>query len=116
MVQEGRMRRPPDTANLTRTDTSPTERSDDNAAPARTVPALAVVLEADRPGAGCFAASLEGVTRVVFARGSERRAQRRGAELTLELPDRRTSKPHAALERDGEGFSITDLGSSNGTF
>ncbi len=105
----------PDSANLSRTDTSP-ERSDDGEAAASAAPVLAVVLEADRPDAGSFLVSLEGIDRVVIGRGSERRSQRRGAELELHLPDRRTSKAHAALDREGAGFVLSDLGSSNGTF
>src|SRR4051812_2518740 len=116
MIETSAMARPQDSANLSRTDTSSsTERSDPAGAPVRAVAALAVVLEADRPEAGAFAVSLEGVTRVVIGRGVERRAVRRGAELGLELPDRRASKPHAALDRAEGGFVISDLGSKNGT-
>src|SRR5262245_29280868 len=110
------MPRPPESANLSRTDTSSTERSDEGGAPARTVAALAVVLEADRLDAGCFVASLDGITRVTIGRGSARRAQRRGSELAVDLPDRRASRPHAALDRERDGFVLSDLGSSNGTF
>jgi transcriptional regulator of acetoin/glycerol metabolism len=110
------MARAADSANLSRTDTSATERSDADEGPRRAVPALAVVLEADRPDAGCFVASLDGITRVVIGRGSERLAKRRGAELTIDLPDRRTSRPHAAVVREGDGWLVSDLGSSNGTF
>jgi transcriptional regulator of acetoin/glycerol metabolism len=101
---------------VSRTDTSPTERSAEGDAPARRTPAIAVVLETDRLEAGCFVASIERVCRVLLTRGEERGARRNGAELTLELPDRRISRPHAALERDGSTFALRDLGSSNGTF
>jgi transcriptional regulator of acetoin/glycerol metabolism len=101
---------------ISKTETSVTEGSGTTSAPPPALPALAVVLEAARPDAGCFACSLQGVTRVVIGRGDERRALRRGAELRLELPDRRASKRHAALEPSGEGFVLSDLGSSNGTF
>ena len=110
------MARPPDSANLSRTDTSATERSDADPAPRRAVAALAVVLEADRPGAGSFVVSLDGITRVAIGRGKGRSAERRGSELNVELPDRRTSRPHASVLREGERWVISDLGSSNGTF
>jgi transcriptional regulator of acetoin/glycerol metabolism len=110
------MARPPGTTSVSRTDTSPTDRSAEAAAPARAIAAIAVVLEADRPDAGALVASLEGVRRVVIGRGAARRAERRGAELTVELPDRRISKPHCALERSAGGFVVADLDSSNGTF
>jgi sigma-54 interacting transcriptional regulator/FHA domain-containing protein len=116
MVEVRVMTRLSESASLSRTDTSTTVSSDASDAEAREIAALAVVLEADRPDAGSFVVSLEGVSRVVIARGALRRAQRRGAELTLELPDRRVSKPHAALERAAGGFVLSDLGSSNGTF
>ncbi|APR87020.1 Flagellar regulatory protein FleQ [Minicystis rosea] len=109
------MARAPEGADASRTDTW-TERSDDRDAEPRSIPALAVVLDTERPTAGCFAVSLAGISRIVISRGPERRAQRRGTELGLELPDRRISKPHATLDRDGDGFVIADLGSSNGTF
>lgn len=105
----------PDSATLSRTDAS-TERSDGAPVALRKRPALAVVLEAERPDAGALILPLDGVTRVVIRRGSERRAERRGAELLLDLADRKVSKPHASLERSGDGFTLSDLGSSNGTF
>ncbi len=105
-----------DATQRSRTDTSSTDRSEHSDGTSRAVPALAVVLETGRPGAGCFAVSLDGVRRVDVVRGAERRAERRGADLVLELPDRRISKLHARIERTPEGFAVTDLGSSNGTF
>jgi transcriptional regulator of acetoin/glycerol metabolism len=99
-----------------KTDTSDTDRPGDSDASPPAIPALAVVIEAARPEAGCFAASLQGIRRVIIGRGSDRRALRHGSELSLELPDRRASKHHAALERAGDGFMLSDLGSSNGTF
>jgi DNA-binding NtrC family response regulator len=110
------MPRRPDPASLSKTDTSPTERSDGVATPARLAPALAVVLEGDRPDAGCFIVSIAGVTRVVLSRGGTRRAGMVGGELIVELPDRRASKSHAALAWEGDQLVLSDLGSSNGTF
>src|SRR5580700_2412897 len=94
---------------ISKTDTSKTEDSGGTGALPPAFPALAVVLEAARPDAGCFACSLQGIERVVIGRGSERRALRHGAELRLELPDRRASKRHAALERGDDGFVLSDL-------
>ena len=113
------MARRPESQPSSTTDTSPTERSDnDDDRPRKRTAALVLVLEADRLDAGSLAVSLDGVRRVVIARGNERAARRKGDELTLELPDRRTSRPHAAIEREREtgAFILTDLGSSNGTF
>jgi transcriptional regulator of acetoin/glycerol metabolism len=98
------------------TDTSSTERSEASEGSSRVVQALAVVLEASRPDAGSFTVSLDGVNRVDIGRGPDRRATRRGAELRLDLPDRRISKLHARIERAPEGFVLSDEGSSNGTF
>lgn len=42
---------------------------------------------------------------------------RDGAQVSLPIRDKRLSRRHAAIQyRAGEGFSITDLGSTNGTF
>lgn len=42
---------------------------------------------------------------------------RDGAQVSLPIRDKRLSRRHAAIQhRDGEGFSIIDLGSTNGTF
>ena len=82
----------------------------------RAVATLVVVLEADRADAGSFAVSLEGIHRVVLGRGERAPHPPYWRGDRARSPDRRASKPHAALERMGDGFVITDLGSSNGTF
>jgi len=116
MVPFGCMARPSDPVSWSKTDTSPTDRADDDVTASRGCAAIAIVLESARPDAGCLVASLEGVTRVLIGRGVERRVARSGQELVIELPDRRISRFHAAVERDDGGFVLSDLGSSNGTF
>ena len=39
----------------------------------------------------------------------------RGREADLTLAEATISRLHAAIERDGEGFTLQDLGSTNGT-
>jgi transcriptional regulator of acetoin/glycerol metabolism len=98
------------------TDTAETLSSDDHARPVRRIPALAIVIEADRVDAGAFVTSLDGVRSVTLQRGRERRADRVGDELVVAVPDRRMSKPHARLELTPAGATVRDAGSSNGTF
>jgi len=74
------------------------------------------VLDADRPTEGALLTPIDGLARIVVQRGRARSVRRDGDELVLELPDRRISKPHLAIERAGDGFVVRDLGSSNGTF
>jgi transcriptional regulator of acetoin/glycerol metabolism len=95
-----------------------TEPSTGEAPRAGASPGLAVVLECDRIDAGGALYPLEGVRTLVFRRGDERRfLPGRGGECVLELPDKRISSRHAALEKQvGGGFRLVDLGSSNGTF
>ncbi len=98
------------------TDTASTLSSDDVTTPGRHIPALAIVVEADRVEAGAWLISLDGVTSVSLQRGRERKAEREGSELVVSVPDRRMSKPHARLELASGGSTLEDLGSSNGTY
>jgi transcriptional regulator of acetoin/glycerol metabolism len=98
------------------TDTASTLSTDDATKPGRKIPALAVVVEADRVDAGAWVVSLDGASSVSLARGKERRAERDGDELVVALPDRRMSKPHARIELAPGGATLRDVGSSNGTF
>jgi sigma-54 dependent transcriptional regulator, acetoin dehydrogenase operon transcriptional activator AcoR len=83
-------------------------------------PWLVVLLECDRPLAGCARYSLDGVDRVTLGRGEARGATRRvsGKMRTLEvrLPGRSLSVLHARLVRVGTSWAIEDLASKNGTF
>jgi adenylate cyclase len=40
----------------------------------------------------------------------------RSAQATVRLSDREVSRRHSQIERDGHGYLLSDLGSSNGTF
>src|SRR5687768_4871379 len=93
------------------TDTASTLSTDDVTKPGRNIPALAIVLEADRADAGSWVVSLDGVASVSLQRGRERRAERVGDELVVSIPDRRMSKPHARLDIAGRGSTLRDLGS-----
>lgn len=80
---------------------------------------LHLSLECDRPWAGGLRASLGGVDAISLGRGESRQVTRRQeGETTLlriEIPDGRMSSEHARLERAPSGWTIEDLGSSNGT-
>ena len=59
--------------------------------------------------------SLAELGEVLIGRGSERTFSRTGPQARLELPDRWISQSHARLVRAGDGWSIVDEGSRNGT-
>ena len=81
---------------------------------------LFLMLEADRPGAGAARYELDDVDEVVIGRGMERSAIRRrvgeSTRLTIELPAPSLSRVHARLYRTIDGWTIEDVGSTNGTF
>lgn len=79
-------------------------------------PALVLALESLRPRALSARYDLHGVTSVVIGRGSERRAERNGAELLLRVPDRWMSSRHARLEPSFGRWVLFDSDSKNGTF
>ncbi|TML88087.1 MAG: FHA domain-containing protein [Actinobacteria bacterium] len=58
--------------------------------------------------------ALDGVRRVELAGG--RTTVGKGAGNDIVLDDPTVSRLHASLEEFGEGWCVTDLGSSNGTF
>jgi DNA-binding NtrC family response regulator len=82
---------------------------------ARPEPYLIIVLECDRPLAGSSRHSLRGIDEVVLGRGEDRRAEREGNRLRLELPSAWMSATHARIRRAGANFQLEDLGSRNGT-
>jgi FHA domain len=79
-----------------------------------------VVMEADRPAAGGARYGLEGVDEVLIGRGEERGAVRDTAggrrRLVVRVPGQWMSSTHARLVRTGDGWTVEDAGSKNGTF
>ena len=81
---------------------------------------------ADDPGSGVKELRVEGPALVVRSGGgragesffpsAERTLIGRSPECDVFLDDVTVSRRHAELVRDGETFTITDLGSLNGTF
>lgn len=60
---------------------------------------------------------LDGQSQVVTQPQQTWLIGRDGAQVSLPIRDKRLSRRHAAIQyRPGEGFCITDLGSTNGTF
>jgi DNA-binding NtrC family response regulator len=98
---------------------SSTVRRDDapfSSATSRTEPHLFLILESARPLAGGARLSLAETDLVTFGRGTERGVVRDGRRLDVRIPDAIASSSHAKLVRDGSGWKLEDLGSTNGTF
>jgi hypothetical protein len=64
----------------------------------RPEPVLVLVLECGRPRAGSVRYRLSDLTGVTLGRGTERRAERAGTELTVRVPDKWMSSRHARIE------------------
>jgi len=84
------------------------------------LPHLFVVLECARPLAGGACLRIEGVDEVVLGRGQARNAaletDKAGKRrIVLTVPDGRMSSRHASITRTNEGWTLADLGSTNGT-
>jgi len=92
-----------------------TRGGQDEVTAGRPAPVLVLLCECDRPLASSSRHALDGLDEVTLGRASERRITRRGAQLEIRVPDERVSKRHARLVRSGEGWSVEDLGSRNGT-
>ncbi len=92
-----------------------TRGGQDDVTAARAAPVLLLLFECDRPLASSSRHALSGLDEVLLGRASERRVARRGGQLEIRVPDERVSKRHARLVRDGDGWSLEDLGSRNGT-
>ena len=83
---------------------------------AQTAPCLFLQIESERPLAGPARYLLHDVLRVLFARGSERRAEIQDGVLRIQVPDGALSSEHAELRKQDRGWVIRDAGSRNGTF
>jgi transcriptional regulator with PAS, ATPase and Fis domain len=84
-------------------------------AKARSSWALVVALECDALDAPPARRALDKVAAVEIGRADERALRRDGERLLIELLDRAASSQHARLERNGDGWTIIDRGSKNGT-
>jgi sigma-54 dependent transcriptional regulator, acetoin dehydrogenase operon transcriptional activator AcoR len=80
---------------------------------------LFLVLEGRRPIAGSARYTLCDVNEVTIGRGQTRSVTREaiedGTRLAIRCPDRLMSGLHARLKRSATGWTIEDLGSTNGT-
>ena len=81
----------------------------------RPEPVLVLALECSRPGAGSVRYRLNELSAVALGRGTERRAERAGTELTVRIPDKWMSSRHARIEPSFGRWVLTDTESKNGT-
>jgi transcriptional regulator with AAA-type ATPase domain len=87
--------------------------------PPLSIPTLFLVLDCNQPQAGGARYGLGEVDEVLLGRGPSREASKvkdgDTRRLVLKIPDPMMSSTHAKLVRSDSGFSIEDLGSTNGT-
>lgn len=76
---------------------------------------LIAALDCERLAAPPARISLAGVTAIDVGRGSSRAFEPVGDHLRIDLADRWASQLHARLARDGDGWTVEDAGSKNGT-
>jgi DNA-binding NtrC family response regulator len=95
------------------TDTGLSDSPRDEAEPAGWV--LIAALDCERLAAPPARINLGDVAGIDIGRGAERSFQRTGDRLRIALPDRWASQLHARVARDGNGWSVEDAGSKNGT-
>jgi transcriptional regulator with AAA-type ATPase domain len=81
----------------------------------RLEPVLVLVLECGRPRAGSVRYRLADLAGVQLGRGSDRRAEKAGAELTVRVPDKWMSSKHARLEPSFGRWLLVDTESKNGS-
>jgi transcriptional regulator of acetoin/glycerol metabolism len=83
------------------------------------VPQLFVLLRCDALRAPASRHALSHIDELQLGRGDRHEVSRKVEAgkrvLCLRLPDPRMSRSHARLTRQGQGWLLTDLGSSNGT-
>lgn len=96
-------------------ETTSTDRDGGARAAGPAAPALAVIIDCDRPVASASLHSLANVDRVVIGRGSRRAFRREGRVGRLDLADAKASRDHTAVVITPTGISVEDLGSTNGT-
>ena len=83
--------------------------------PVARIPHLFRVLIGQRPLAGGARHSLDGLREITIGRAGAIETKREGETLALGLPDARMSTRHARIGRSAEGWTLSDLGSTNGT-
>src|SRR5262245_42871659 len=81
----------------------------------RPEPVLVLALECSRPRAGSVRYRLGELSAVSLGRGSERRAERTGTELTIRIPDKWMSSRHARIEPSFGRWVLVDTESKNGS-
>ena len=81
----------------------------------RPEPVLVLVLECGRPRAGSVRYRLSDLTVVSLGRGTERRAEKAGTELTVRVPDKWMSSKHARIEPSFGRWMLVDTESKNGS-
>jgi sigma-54 dependent transcriptional regulator, acetoin dehydrogenase operon transcriptional activator AcoR len=81
----------------------------------RVEPVLVLALECGRPRMGAVRYRLGDLTSVHIGRGSERRADRSGTELTIKIPDKWMSSKHARIEPSLGRWVLVDTESKNGS-
>ena len=81
----------------------------------RPEPVLVLALECGRPRAGSARFRLNELTAVTIGRGTERRAELAGTELTIKVPDKWMSSRHARIEPSFGRWVLIDTESKNGS-
>jgi transcriptional regulator with GAF, ATPase, and Fis domain len=81
----------------------------------RPEPVLVLAFECGRPRAGSVRYRLCDLTMVNLGRGSERRAEKAGTELTIKVPDKWMSSKHARIEPSFGRWVLVDTESKNGS-
>jgi len=81
----------------------------------RPEPVLVLALECSRPRAGSVRYRLGELSGVSLGRGTERRAERTGTELTIRIPDKWMSSRHARIEPSFGRWVLVDTESKNGS-
>jgi transcriptional regulator with GAF, ATPase, and Fis domain len=81
----------------------------------RPEPVLVLALECSRPRAGSVRYRLGDLSVIHLGRGTERRAERAGTELTVRVPDKWMSSRHARIEPSFGRWVLVDSESKNGT-
>src|SRR6478735_12672732 len=81
----------------------------------RPEPVLVLAFECGRPRAGSVRYRLSDLTVVHLGRGSERRAEKSGTELTIRVPDKWMSSKHAKIEPSFGRWVLVDTESKNGS-